>query len=92
MKSCFCECLLYVGLWKRCTSPYTNYFGETIMYLGVYLYFYLNSSEFWLEIDSKRLKIASKLPSNSKLGQFSAEIGTVRTRRLSQISLFVYFF
>ena len=45
------------------------------MYLGVYLYFYLNSSEFWLEIDSKRLKIASKLSSNSKLGQFSAEIG-----------------
>ena len=32
-------------------------------------------SEFRLEIDSKCLKIASKLLSNSKLGQFSAEIG-----------------
>ena len=40
------------------------------MYLGLYLYFHLNSSEFWLEIDSKRLKITSNLPSNSKLGQF----------------------
>lgn len=39
MKSCFFECLLYVELWKRCMPPYTNYFSETIMYLGVYLYF-----------------------------------------------------